>query len=76
MAKNQHVVPRGDGWTVRGEGNSRDTAKFATQADAMARARDIARNQGSELITHGRDGRIRARESYGGDPSPPRDTEH
>jgi len=76
MAKNQHVVPRGDGWAVRGAGNSRDTAKFDTQAEAVARAREIAVNQHTELLIHGQDGRIRARESYGDDPFPPRDTEH
>lgn len=69
--KNQHVVPRGDGWAVRGEGNSRDTRRFESQDDAIQAARRIARNQRGELFVHGRDGRIRERRSYGGDPYPP-----
>lgn len=69
---NQHVVKRDDGWGVRGEGNQRDTSHHPTQADAIDAARGIARNQRSEVIIHGRDGRIRERDSHGNDPFPPR----
>ncbi len=72
MAKNQHVVPHPDGWAIRGDGNSRVTKTFPRQSDAIDRGREIARNQGSELLIHGRDGRIRARDSHGRDPFPPR----
>jgi hypothetical protein len=72
MGKNQHVVPRDGDWAVRGEGNSRDTSHHDTRAEAIDAARDIARNQGSELLVHGRQGRIRQRDSYGGDPFLPR----
>ncbi len=76
MAKNQHVVKRDDGWAVRGEGNSRDTSCHGTQGEAINAARDIAQNQRVEVVIHGRDGRIRDRDSYGNDPCPPRDTKH
>lgn len=69
---NQHVVPRGDDWAVVGEGNSRDTSHHDTQSEAIAAARGIARNQKSELLVHGENGRIRDRNSYGHDPSPPK----
>jgi uncharacterized protein YdaT len=69
---NQHVVQREDGWAVRGEGNARDTAHTQTQREAIERARGIAQNQGSEVIIHGRDGKIRERNSYGNDPYPPK----
>jgi Uncharacterized protein conserved in bacteria (DUF2188) len=69
---NQHVVKRDDGWGVRGEGNQRDTSHHRTQADAIDAARGIASNQRSEVIIHGRDGRIRDRDSHGKDPFPPR----
>ena len=72
MAKNQHVVPRNGQWAVRGEGNIKDTGVFKTQTDAINRAREIARGQGSELVIHGRDGRIREKSSYGRDPFPPK----
>lgn len=49
--KNQWVVPTDDGkWGVRGEGNDRLTVIEDTQRAAIERARDIARNQGSEMI--------------------------
>nr|WP_317049978.1 DUF2188 domain-containing protein [Clostridium neonatale] len=38
----------------------------------MSRAREIAQNQKSEVIVHGRNGRIRQKNSYGNDPFPPR----
>lgn len=71
-SKNQHVVPREDGWAVKGAGASRDTRHFRTQSDAIRAAKDIARNQRSEVVIHGRDGRIRTKHSYGEDPYPPR----
>jgi len=72
MGKNQHVVPHDGNWGVRGEGNSRVTVVTNTQAEAIVRARDIAINQGSELLIHGRNGQIRERNSYGNDDSPPK----
>ena len=66
--KNQHVVPHGDKWAVKGAGNERATSLHETQAQAAAAAREIARNQESELFIHRPDGRIRDRESYGNDP--------
>lgn len=71
MGKNQHVVPNGTQWQVKGEGNDKATATFDTQAEAIERARDIAKNQQSELLVHNRQGEIRDRNSYGNDPYPP-----
>ena len=72
MGKNQHVVPREGKWAVKGEGNERATSVHDTQREAIEVAREISRNQESELFVHGRDGRIRERDSYGNDPFPPR----
>lgn len=63
-SKSQHVVPRDGKWAVRRTGSDRVTKKFDTQREAIARGREIARNQATELYIHGRDGRIRDRESY------------
>lgn len=71
MGKNQHVVPVGDKWGIRGEGNSKLTSKYDRQSDAIAAARQISINQNSELFIHGRNGRIRERDSHGNDPYPP-----
>lgn len=70
--KGQHVVPNGNKWSVRRGGASRVTGTFDTQSEAIRRARDLARTQGTELYIHGRDGRIRERNSYGHDPYPPK----
>lgn len=73
MGKNQHVTPHPDGgWQVKGAGNSKATIRTNTQAEAIAVTREIARNQESELIIHGMNGRIRERDSYGNDPYPPK----
>ena len=50
--KNQHVVPRGNEWAVRGAGNERATSIHPTQADAERAAREIAINQQSEVVIH------------------------
>lgn len=70
--KNQHVVPHPDGWAVRGAGNERLTSIHDTQREAIERGREIAQNQGSELLIHRQNGQIRARDSYGNDPYPPK----
>ena len=70
--KGQHVVPKGGKWSVRKAGSSRATGTFATQKEAIERAREIAKNQRTELYIHGRDGRIRDRSSFGNDPYPPK----
>jgi hypothetical protein len=70
--KNQHVVPHSGGWAVRGAGNSRASSVHSTQDAAAQAARSTAQRQGSEVLIHGRNGQIRARDSYGNDPFPPK----
>ena len=71
--KNQHVVKHSEGWAVKGAGNSKATKVTRTQADAIDVAQNIARHQQSDTKIHGRDGKIRAGNSYGNDPCPPKD---
>jgi hypothetical protein len=71
-SRNQHVVKHTSGWAVKGAGNSRATKVVDTQAEAIAIAREIAINQQSELIIHGRNGRIREKNSYSNDEFPPK----
>lgn len=71
--KNQHVVPHADGWAVKGEGNQKATRVTSTQAEAISIAEQIARNNSSDTKVHGRDGKIRAGNSYGNDPCPAKD---
>jgi hypothetical protein len=71
MKNNVHVVPSGGGWDVKVEGVGR-MSHFPTQREAIQAGRSLARGNRSEHIVHGRDGRIRQRDSYGRDPFPPR----
>lgn len=76
MGKNQWVVPYGEKWAVRGEGNSRISSSHRTQEAALNVARRIAKAEKSELVIKGRNGKIRDKDSFGNDPCPPRDREH
>ena len=74
------VYRRGDGkWVNKRVGASRAKDAHDTQAEAIDSARSTLRNQGGgELITKGRDGKIRSKDTIapGNDPYPPRDKEH
>lgn len=80
MSKQQrHVVKDGDGWAVKKPGADRASSRHPTQREADQRAAEILRNAGGgERVTHGRDGRIRSKDTIapGPDPMPPRDKEH
>jgi hypothetical protein len=76
MKKNQHVVHHGEGWAVKGAGNSKATKVTPTQQMAINIAVGIAKNQNSEVVIHGRDGKIRDKDSYGKDPTTIKDTKH
>ncbi|WP_395047865.1 DUF2188 domain-containing protein [Flavobacterium sp.] len=70
--KNQHVVPKGDNWEVKGAGNSKATKVVSTQTEAIKIARNIAINQKSEMFIHRPNGQIRERNTYGKDNFPPK----
>lgn len=68
-----HVVPHERGWATQREGASRPGRVVDTQAEALSIARTQAQRAHVEVVTHGRNGRIRDSDSYGNDPFPPRD---
>ncbi len=74
--KNQYVVPTKEGWGVKGEGNTKLTIKTETKAEAEKIGTSIAKNQSSELIILGKDGKIQNKNSFGNDPNPPKDKKH
>lgn len=78
--KDRMVYRREDGkWVNKRNDAGRASTLHDTQKSAEDSARDMLHNQGGgELITKGRDGRIRSKDtiSPGNDPFPPRDTEH
>lgn len=73
MAKNIHVTRRPDKqWQGIGEGNHRPYFVADTQGEARQKARLLAIERKVEVFTHGVNGKIRARDSYGNDPHPPK----
>lgn len=73
MGKNQHVTPHpAGGWQVKAAGAEKATVRKSTQAEAIKIARQISRNQNSELVIHRPNGQIREKDSHGHDSCPPR----
>ena len=68
-----HVVSNpNEGWDVKRGGAPRASSHHNTKQEAIDRAREISRNQGTELRIHNKDGRISSSDSHGNDPFPPR----
>lgn len=71
MNKNKHVVPnKNGGWSVKSGGN--EVAHQRTQKDAIQTANTLAKMDRTEVVIHGRDGKIRDKNSFGRDPFPPK----
>lgn len=72
---NYHVIPYNDGWASRKEGSKRISSKTDKQADAYADSRRFSQNSGGgEVIIHGRDFKIREKNTIPPkkDPYPPK----
>ena len=71
--KSQHVVSNTKGgWDVKRAGADKASKHFDNQAEAIEWGKQVAQNQKTELYIHGKDGRIREKNSYGKDPFPPK----
>jgi hypothetical protein len=66
------TLKNNQGWAVKKEGATRVSSVHSSQSDAWAEARRLARGSDGEAYLKGRDGRIRARNTYGKDPFPPK----
>lgn len=74
--KERHVVPNPDGgWDSKKGGAERASKHFDTKQDAEKYSRELSKKEGSELIIHGKDGKIQRSDSHGNDPCPPKDTD-
>ncbi len=73
MRKSHHVVPNDNGWGIKKSGGKKSIQNFETKREAEVVARTISKNQNSELVIHGKNGRIQRSDSHGNDPCPPRD---
>ncbi len=68
-----HVVHnQNGGWDVKKGGASRSSKHFDVKKDAVDYGRQVSRNQDSEFIIHGKDGKIQQSDSHGNDPCPPK----
>lgn len=74
--KNIHIVPSGDRWAVKKEGINKPLSTHGTKSLADRVARLQAQRSQTELIIHGRNGRIQDKDSFGKDPCPPKDKKH
>jgi hypothetical protein len=63
-------------YVAKVEGNPKPITRPATQAATIAKAIPVAKKNQSEVVIHGRDGKIRDKDSYGNDPPPPLDKKH
>ena len=73
MANNIHVTHRkDDNWQVKRENTTRASVVTRTQKEAIDIGRSISKNNKCELFIHGRDNRIRERDTHGHDPYPPK----
>ena len=72
--KTYHVTPRPDGgWNVKEENASRASSSHDTKAEAIARAKELAKKQAlGQVIIHKQDGTIQTEHTYGKDPYPPK----
>lgn len=71
--KSTHVVPNSDGgWDIKQSGGQRSSGHFDTKQNAVDRAREISRNQETELVIHNKDGQIGGKDSHGNDLFPPK----
>lgn len=67
-----HTVPYKGRWANKRESAQRVTRTYRRQSDAILAGRELAKTSKSEHFIHRRDGTIRARNTYGHDPYPPR----
>lgn len=66
--KNIHVLPNLGIWSVQKEGSKKAYRTTSTQREAIDIAKQVAKNNKSELLIHGKNGQIREKNSYGNDP--------
>lgn len=70
-----HVVHNStlDCWDVKRNNAERVSGRYDTKQQAVSAAREISRNQKTELIVHLKNGRFQNLDSHGHDPCPPKD---
>lgn len=64
-----HVLPTKEGWGVKRESAERASSTHETKAEAIERAREMAKSERpSQVKIRGHDGRLQTEHTYGQDP--------
>ena len=63
MSEKVFVVPRGDSWAVRREGEAHDMSMHFTRAEAMEVGKGVSDRSRCELVVHEVERRSRPREA-------------
>jgi hypothetical protein len=67
VASNLHVVTHEEeGWAIKREGSGDPLSTYATQREAINAALDVAQEEETNVVVHGKDGRIRQVKSFNG----------
>ena len=61
----QHVVSHEGKWAVKAAGSDKPTSVHDTQHEAVEKAREAAKKQGTVLFVHALDGHVREQHDYG-----------
>jgi len=69
--KSVHTVPSGNRWANKQGGQV--TSQHKTKANAEVAGRQQAKQGHTEHVIHNKNGQIGEKNSYGGDPCPPKD---
>lgn len=76
MAKREvyRVTPTSSGdWKVKRDGTERADSVHGDKADAVDRAKDLAKSLSkSQIVIHGKNMKIQTEHTYGKDPYPPK----
>lgn len=74
MARREHhVVPNPNGgWDVKRNGSTIAIIHTNIKQAAVQQGRILSKDESTEFIIHGKDGRIQRSDSHGNDPYPPR----
>lgn len=71
--ESHHVVPDPNGgWKVKKSNSEKSSKNFDNKKDAESYARTVSKNQKTELVIHGKDGKIQRKDSHGNDSNPPK----
>lgn len=64
LNKKEHVTPHDDGWSVKSEDAKQPSSVYTTKKEALQYGKKVAKNKGTSLIVHRKDGTIEDQISY------------